>query len=555
MKDKKLYVGEILKVDGYEHKSANTLILAPVGSGKTFFIKGDLMKRHTGKKLLLVSTTSLKESLEEEKEVVTTKDLRRRGRKLGDEELHVMTYAELGTLIKFSPKFLDTYGLVVCDEVHSLFEYYMMDDRNVNYAFVIYFLFTPSAKRSVYYFTATLDKVDAFVKKENINILESVETVNYLEDERILRYLNIHEMDFSGLDELDSLIFNLKDLRKAGKKGVIFNEFITEMKDTEEILKKKGYRAISIWSVNNAKQPMTKEQLFVRAHLLKTGVIPDGYDFLIINGSMREGWNLIDEAVEVVILNTYDKTNIIQARGRVRKDIYLMVVRSRQKTTTLNSKILKRAEAYGRLESYLDRDLTSDETRKLAEDLNVRRGNNTLVGFTTLKKAFQEGGYNITAERKTVDGKRAVYTTITRSEKTRSSTEAKASSFLNKLEHVNFILENEKHLDSYLKKGRAVALNNIKSAYIYTTQDFGWKERKFTDATYFITRDKEIYSRKNYKSYGSKLERMEEIEILEERARYEAAAALELELAKEAKRAVEDQEYDELLAYIKSKGG
>ena len=558
MKEKKLYVGEILKVDGYEHKSTNTLILAPVGSGKTFFIKEDLMKRHAGKKLLLVSTTSLKESLEEEKEIITTKDLRRRGRKLGDEELHVMTYAELGTLIKFTPKFLDTYELVVCDEVHSLFEYYMMETSvktSINYAFVIYFLFTPSAKRSVYYFTATLDKVDTFVKKENLNILESVETVNYLEDERILRYLNIHEMDFSGLDELDSLIFNLKDLREAGKKGVIFNEFITEMKDTEEILKKKGYRAISIWSVNNAKQPMTKEQLSVRAHLLKTGVIPDGYDFLIINGSMREGWNLVDEAVEVVILNTYDKTNIIQARGRVRKDIYLMVVRSRQKTTTLNSKILKKAEAYGRLESYLDRDLTSAETRKLAEDLNIRRGNNTLVKFTTLKKAFQEGGYNITAERKTVDGKRAVYTVITRSEKTRSSTKAKAGSFLNKLERVNFMLENEKHLDSYLKKGRAVALNNIKSAYVYTTQDFGWKERKFTDVTYFITRDKEIYSKKNYKIYGRKLENMEEIEILEERARYEAAAALELELAKEAKRAVESQDEAELLAYIRSQGG
>lgn len=554
MKDDKLYLEEILKIDGYEHKSANALILAPVGSGKTYFIKEDLMKRHTGKKLLLVSTTSLKESLEEEKETVTTKDLRRRGRKLGDEELHVMTYAELGTLVKFSPKFLDAYGLVVCDEIHSLFEYYMMEE-SVKYSFVIYFLFTPSDKRSVYYLTATLDRVDAFVRKEKFNILESVETVNYLEDERILRYLNIHEMEFSGLDELDSLIFNLKNLREAGKKGVIFNEFITEMKRTEEILKKKGYRTISIWSVNNAKQPMTKEQLSVRAHLLKTGVIPDGYDFLIINGSMREGWNLTDEAVEVVILNTYDKTNIIQARGRVRKDIYLQVVRSRQKTTTLNSKILKKAEAYGRLENYLDRDLTSAETRKLAEELNVRRGNNTLVKFTTLKKAFQEGGYKVTPERKTIDGKRAVYTIITRSEKTRSSTKAKAGSFLKKLEHVNFMIENEKYLDSYLKKGRAVALNNIKSAYIYTTQDFGWKERKFTDVTYFITRDEEIYSRKNYKIYGSKLEKMEEIEILEERARYEAAAALDLELAKEAKRAVEDQDYDELLDYIKSRGG
>lgn len=555
MKKNKLYFGEVLKADGFEHKSPNTLFLAPVGSGKTFFILEDLLKRHSGKKLLVVSTTSLKESLEEEKEIVTTKDLRRRGRKLGDEELHMVTYAELGTLVKFSSEFLDEYSLVVCDEVHSLFEYYMMED-SVRYAFVIHFLFTPSTKRSVYYFTATLDKVDTFVRKEKIDILKSVETINYLDDERILRYLNIHEMEFSGLDELDSLIFNLKDLREAGKKGVIFNELIAEMKETEEILKKKGYRAISIWSVNNAKNPMTKEQLSVRAHLLKTGIIPDGYDFLIINESMREGWNLIDEAVEVVIANTYDKTNIVQFRGRVRKDVYLMVVRSRQKTTTLNSKILKKAEAYGRLESYLDRDLSAVETKKLAEELNIKREeNNTLVGFTTLSKAFKEGGYSVTPERKTINGKRAVYTTITKKEETKSSTKAKAGGFLKKLEHVNFILENEKHLDSYLGKGREVALNNIKNAYVYTTQDFGWKERKFTDVTYLITKDKEIYSRKNYNIYGKKLERMEEIEILEERARYESAAALELELAKEAKRAVESQDEAELLEYIKNHGG
>lgn len=555
MKDKKLYLGELLRRDGYKHNSANNLILAPVGSGKTFFILEDLVKRHKGKKLLLVSTTSLKESLDEEKETITTKDLRRRGRKLGDEELHVMTYAELGTLVKFSPKFLDAYSLVVCDEIHSLFEYYSME-RSVNYSFVIYFLFTPSEKRTVYYFTATLDKVDAFVKKENFNVLESVETISYLADERILRYLNLHEMEFSGLDDLDSLIFNLKDLREAGKKGVIFNEMITEMEKTEEILRRRGYRAVSIWSVNNDNKPMSKEQLSVRAHLLKTGVIPDGYDFLIINGSMREGWNLVDEAVEVVILNTYDETNIIQARGRVRKDVYLQVKRSRQKTTSLNSRILSRVKTYGGLDSYLDRDLTPAETKRLAEDLNVRReGNNTLVGFTTLRKAFREGGYKVNSERKTVDGKRGVYTTITRSQETKSSTKAKAGSFLKKLERVNFIIENEKHLDSYLGKGRAVALSNIKNAYVYTTQDFGWNERKFTDVTYLITRDKEIYSRNNYKIYASKLKNMEEIELLEERARYEAAAALDLELAKEAKRAIESQDEAELLEYIKSKGG
>ena len=101
MKNNKLYLGELLKRDGYKHNSTNNLILAPVGSGKTYFIMEDLVKRHSGKKLLLVSTTSLKESLDEEKETITTKDLKRRGRKLGDEELHVMTYAELGTLVKF----------------------------------------------------------------------------------------------------------------------------------------------------------------------------------------------------------------------------------------------------------------------------------------------------------------------------------------------------------------------------------------------------------------------------------------------------------------------
>lgn len=72
---------------------------------------------------------------------------------------------------------------------------------------------------------------------------------------------------------------------------------------------------------------MTKEQLKAREYLLKYGIIPEPYNFLIINASMQEGWNLKDKLVKLAIMNTTNETEQTQALGRLRKDVEVLIYR------------------------------------------------------------------------------------------------------------------------------------------------------------------------------------------------------------------------------------
>ena len=114
-----LYAGEILKNEGITLED-KTLLLSPVGSGKTTLIK-EISEQHGGQKLLLVSTSTLKEHVSTDDEIFTVKQQNARRKELGikgTEDLIVMTYAELGERIIFKRK----EGCSVafwCETLHS----------------------------------------------------------------------------------------------------------------------------------------------------------------------------------------------------------------------------------------------------------------------------------------------------------------------------------------------------------------------------------------------------------------------------------------------------
>ena len=122
-----LYVGQMLERDGVEYGS-NNLIIAPPGSGKTYFILNTLKKKYAGKKLMLVSTTSLKDSYGNEVGTFTTQDLRRKHLNVTDDDVCIMTYAEFGSKVlwkKWRENFIKDYSVIFCDEIHSLLDYYL----------------------------------------------------------------------------------------------------------------------------------------------------------------------------------------------------------------------------------------------------------------------------------------------------------------------------------------------------------------------------------------------------------------------------------------------
>lgn len=418
-KERSLYLSDFYE-KMKELFTERNLILSPVGSGKTQLILRKLHKKGE-LSLLCVSTTSLKESVSKELEVYTTKDIA--GWKNKEVEgLVVITYAELGKRLLWSESFLDKFNKIYADEIHSLFDYFLsFGKKNELYNLIKLFFYRKENKKQIFMFTATRHKIDLFLEK-NVGVkLEDVgiSIFDYKTEEKIMSYKATYTTTFTDGNDI-GFFDEAKGLKKEGKKIVIFTEKIKEMNRTVEVLKAQGFRAISIWSVNNEENPMTKEQLRVRDKAINENVIDENYDVLVINGAMREGWELKDEDIECVIVNSLDETNIIQARGRVRKDILFFFHRELGVKYSLDLRILRRIEGSGLLKSYSGRPLDTAEKEHFCKLLNIRREENgTLVKWAGIKKALIEGGYILNNERViNEEGSRILVTEIVMKEET-----------------------------------------------------------------------------------------------------------------------------------------
>src|SRR5699024_8105306 len=103
---RKLYLGEILKRDNVKYGS-NNMIISPTGSGKTHHMRNDLRKLFPGKRLMLVSTESLKDKLGELEETYTTQDIIKEKFGITDKDTYLMSYAEFGYKVMWNDKFLN----------------------------------------------------------------------------------------------------------------------------------------------------------------------------------------------------------------------------------------------------------------------------------------------------------------------------------------------------------------------------------------------------------------------------------------------------------------
>jgi hypothetical protein len=98
----------------------------------------------------------------------------------------------------------------------------------------------------------------------------------------------------------------------------------------KQLLSGYGYNVEWLCSPNNktdSEITMNKKQLELRECLLSTGKYPENLDVLIINGAYETGWNLYDEKVQWVLIDTTRYDTQIQARNRVRHDIKMLLTK------------------------------------------------------------------------------------------------------------------------------------------------------------------------------------------------------------------------------------
>lgn len=403
--DGSLWLGDVI-VKEQPKFGSNSLIVSPVGSGKTYAITNILVKTGGELQLILVSTTHLKNSLvadikadtmrkQDNIEVYTTKDIRKY--KKDTHALWVMTYAEFGAWIKVNENIIHENNItnIYCDEIHSLIQYKwsFQSEQLIN---AMRYLLQKHDGIQKYYFTATTEYMKR-LRSENREWFANIDIYNYSKYPGIKKYTAMNEAGFTHIEQLRQVLRNhSNDFKQYGKKGLYFVEQIDSQLEFANMLTDEGFCPLVLWSTNNEKRPMSEEQLKALDELIETGNIPAPYDFLIINGAMREGWNLKDLSVELVIINSTSETDQIQARGRARKNVSTYMVRV-DKVDTEETVVIP--------EDFMNTELTNENKQELLRELNMINDKGNLKAWHIVKKVIEKSGYEVKNKVKRIDGK------------------------------------------------------------------------------------------------------------------------------------------------------
>ena len=385
-----LYLSEIIEKEKPEFKN-NNLILAPHGRGKTTLIK-NLMNNEIGKVLIIVSNT--------------TKDLVNLNEKY--EKLHIMTYPEFGKRIEFSDEFIKDIKQIFCDEIHSLIAYQHISDSTA-LSHAIKTLFAKHEGKEIFYFTAT-DEYLKILEKKSPRIMKNINILDYRKHPDIKQYIPLSEYPFNHIEQIrPHLRARLRTFNYFNYKSLAFSRTITSQKMIAKIAEEEGFKPLVIWSINNNEKEnkMTDEQIEARNYLLNNGEIPEPYNFLIINSSMQEGWDLFDDKIKLAIMNTTSETEKIQALGRLRHDIDI-----------LTYKVRTRQVSHANIEipiEYLNVPLTTAKKEELCKNLNIINAEGIMSTWRSIKPLINNdsSGYEVVDHIKTMNGKRSRVTTIT----------------------------------------------------------------------------------------------------------------------------------------------
>lgn len=391
---KQKYLSEIVKERKLMDKfGSNNLIISPTGSGKTSFIFGELVKE--GKYLYLCDNSNLKSTIElKDRTFSNRKDLEG----FGNYQVEVMCYKSFGKNVRFNNDVVKEYDAIFCDEVHNLIDYQSFnDDTDLSHA--IKELFKQYDNTTIYYFTATPYYLE-LLKKQCKDVDKFVKTLDLTKDIEVKRYTELVKDTFTSYQQIPAIMERFDSaFRYDGKKALIYTNSIESMKSIKDLLIESSdiFKPVCIWSVNNEENPLMNYQKEVREHLLNTGTLLEPYNVLIINRATETGVDIVDKDMMYCIINTTNRTEQIQARGRLRHDI--IELRLRDKTA---KKVLM--QSYD-INPYLDRPLTKADKDELCQNTKMYDDRGRLMKWTSISKELIKQGYTIKDTSIRIDGK------------------------------------------------------------------------------------------------------------------------------------------------------
>lgn len=398
-------------------KGKINLVVAPAGSGKTFWIFNTLVKNYKLNKVLyLCDTSALAEAVandENYKHLCILEDSRYEG---FEPRVRVMTYSKYGKRIEKDPNYFGDIDLIICDEAHNLYNYKIrFDDKDrdeLTYTNVVNGLFSKveEGKTDIIFTTAThrrilegcsyteyvLDEVDGVLTVEacynfNHKHYKQLKIINME-----LMYSNIKKLKENStyfFSNYKNVIYHLRAYNgfKWGKKCLIYTDRITTIKEMESICSNIGLRAVGIWSKHNKKNEMDEYQWSIRKGIIETGLIPNDIDVLIINASYETGINIKKENdIQFVIVNSTDKDTQIQARARVRDNIHMLLLKGNDDTENIVISLDCK---------WINRNLTKEDKEQLCKEYPMYNEKDRLVKWTTMKRTLENSGYIVKGDK------------------------------------------------------------------------------------------------------------------------------------------------------------
>ena len=395
------YLSEIME-DIELSQDKNNLILAAIGSGKTHYALEVLMSDKTKKYLYLCDNSNLKNQMLNEKTTYSTKR---------DSDFYkfapnvlVMTYKEFGYKILYDihEEYIKQFDLIIADEIHSCVEYSEFNqDRNLSKSleFLMIKHDTP-----IILMTATSYYLDQLVKVYpslcNYNI------INLLDNEEIKRYIDKVKLYINNISQIKFYLQQSMDgFKFGGMKAGIYTKQIKDMITIETMCRDLGLKPICIWSEHNEIGWNDEQKDFMK-YLFDTGKFKDPYNILIFNKAMETGVNIKDDDVDLCIVNSINLTEQIQARGRFRKDINLVVVKTKE--TALPEIVITLDD------KYLNRWMSLEEFMNIMNSLSIKDSKGRLIGKRAFIKALNNSKYMVKNKRKTINKIKETYYYITK---------------------------------------------------------------------------------------------------------------------------------------------
>lgn len=306
-------------------KGKFNMIASGTGTGKTYFISNELVKRFPANKVLFVTSRS---AIAEQQEFsinnkgldlvakkISAKDgvnLFNKDSKLDSNRLNICCYNTLIDMLmdeKAEERLLNNIDVIVFDECHTI----QIDTFINNIGVVKTFI------------NDTLTKVDRYLiglsatPQPLINWLDSINKETNFLCKYLVNY-KAKNVVFTDEDSLQRLY--LDGINKH--KSIILVDKVDRGLELVDMLRTLNLNAQLLVSRNN--EEYDKSMDITRNYILENEKLPTDLDVLICTTAYREGINIYDESVQTVISYYGDFLHLTQFMGRLRQETNNLIV-------------------------------------------------------------------------------------------------------------------------------------------------------------------------------------------------------------------------------------